>query len=77
MISECCVCMHAFINHSVFVDHLLCTKDDPNPWKYSGERINVNFVLPQNLNYIGAWTNGTQVNKDNFKYSCQSIITNE
>lgn len=71
MVSEHYVCMHTFVNHLVFVEHLLGTRDDSSPWKYRGEKIKMIFVLPRNLNSVGVWTDDTQVNKDNFKYSCQ------
>lgn len=62
------------MNCSTFVWHLLCTRDDSNPWKYSGEQDQYNLCPSTELKSIGAWTDGTQVNKDNFKYSCHSII---
>lgn len=37
-------------------------------------KINTISTLSQNLNSVGAWTDGIQVNKDNFMYSYHSII---
>lgn len=67
------VCMHSRIVHHLFGTYFVLEMTQI-PGNRVVNKINIIFVLSQNFDSIGAWIDGTHVNKDNFKYSCHSII---
>lgn len=66
-------CMHSRIVQHLFGTYFVLEMTQI-PGNSVANKINVIFVLPQNFDSIGAWTDGVHVNTDNFKYNCHSII---